>query len=63
MDEGLEKILETFESTFGLSTERLKSKYIGFLERQLESHPEYDLEYKRVKGRGRGATEYPWLNL
>ena len=59
----LEKVLETYEEQFGFSTDRLKSKYIGFLERQLESHPEYDLEYKRVKGKGQGATAYPWLNL
>ncbi|MBW2999528.1 hypothetical protein KY339_02545 [Candidatus Woesearchaeota archaeon] len=63
MEKGLEKVLETYEEQFGFSTEGLKEKYIGFLERQFELHPEYDLEYKRVKGRGRGATEYPWLNL
>jgi hypothetical protein len=59
----LEKVLETYESTFGLSTERKKAMYVGFLERQFKLHPEYDLEYKRPKGKGRGTTAYPWLNL
>ena len=61
--EDLERILEAYEKKFGLKVGRLKTKYIRFLERQLEAHPEYDLEYHHPKGRGGGVTRNPWINL
>ena len=56
----LEEILDLCKEEHSLNINNNRESAIGFLQRQLKLHQEYNLGYHRG---GNGLTLYPWINL
>ncbi len=59
----LVELISVWEGNFGFdAVGETKEKYFGFLRRQLTKHREYDLNFRKVNGRGNGLTRFPWAD-